>query len=95
LWNAVSPRRPGPVRRPATPVEAVVAGGQRLVAENEYEADRFAAQTTADPEELVGALKKLSVQNLTNLTPHPWHVALHYSHPPLLQRIAALRAGRG
>ena len=61
---------------------------------NEYEADRFAAETTAAPEELVGALKKLSVQNLSNLTPHPWHVALHYSHPPLLRRIAAVRGVR-
>jgi STE24 endopeptidase len=78
------------------PVESVVTAALNAWSrKNEYEADRFAAETTAGPEELVGALKKLSVQNLSNLTPHPWHVALHYSHPPLLQRIAAIRAGRG
>jgi len=77
-----------------TPVEPVFTAALNAWSrKNEYEADRFAAETTAAPEELVGALKKLSVQSLTNLTPHPWHVALHYSHPPLLQRIAALRAG--
>jgi STE24 endopeptidase len=76
-----------------TPVETLVAAALNAWSRrNEYEADRFAAETTAEPEELVGALKKLSVQNLSNLTPHPWHVLLHYSHPPLLQRIAAIRA---
>jgi STE24 endopeptidase len=75
-----------------TPVESVVAAAVNAWSrKNEYEADRFAAETMAEPEELVGALKKLSVQNLSNLTPHPWHVALNYSHPPLLQRIAAIR----
>lgn len=58
---------------------------------HEYEADRFAAET-AGPEDLVTALKKLSVDNLANLTPHPLYVFLNYSHPPLLHRIAALRA---
>ena len=58
---------------------------------NEFEADRFAAQTTGDPESLISALKKLSVDNLSNLTPHPLLVFLEHSHPPVLQRIEALR----
>ncbi len=58
---------------------------------HEYEADRFAAET-AEAQSLVTALKKLSVENLANLTPHPFYVFLNHSHPPLLQRIAALRA---
>lgn len=75
------------------PVEAAVAVAMNAWSrKNEYEADRFAAETTAEPEQLVAALKKLSVQNLANLTPHPWHVALHHSHPPLLRRITAVRA---
>ena len=78
-----------------TPVEAVVAAAANAWSRrNEYEADRFAAETTADPEGLVAALRKLSVQNLSNLTPHPWQVALHHSHPPLLQRIARLKEAR-
>jgi STE24 endopeptidase len=36
-------------------------------------------------------LKKLSVQNLSNLTPHPMNVFLHYFHPPVLERIEALK----
>jgi STE24 endopeptidase len=77
------------------PAEAVL--GAALAAwsrRNEYEADRFAAETTGAPGEMVAALKKLSVQNLSNLTPHPLLVALRYSHPPLLERIAALSAAQ-
>jgi STE24 endopeptidase len=57
---------------------------------NEYEADKFAADNFQS-EKLISALKKLSVNNLSNLTPHPWYVMIHYSHPPLLSRIRALR----
>lgn len=59
---------------------------------NEYEADRFAAETTRDPDAMISALKKLSVHNLSNLTPHPFYVFLNYSHPPTLERIRALRS---
>ena len=58
---------------------------------HEFEADAFAAETTGEPEVMVTALKKLAVDNLSNLTPHPLKVFLEYSHPPLLQRIEALR----
>lgn len=58
---------------------------------HEYEADAFAARTTDNPEALASALTRLSVDSLTNLTPHPWQVALHYSHPPVSERITALR----
>jgi len=58
---------------------------------NEYQADRFASETTKDPESLITALKTLSVHNLSNLRPHPFYVLLIYSHPPVLQRINALR----
>jgi STE24 endopeptidase len=58
---------------------------------NEYEADRFAVETTDTPETMVNALKTLSVHNLSNLTPHPFYVFLNYSHPPVLERIQALR----
>ncbi len=55
----------------------------------EYQADCFAKQyhNAAD---LISGLKKLSKNNLSNLTPHPWYVKVHYSHPTLLQRIQNL-----
>ena len=59
---------------------------------NEYEADYFAATTTKKPESMINALKKLSVKNLSNLTPHPIHVFLNYSHPPVMARIQAIRS---
>ena len=58
---------------------------------NEFEADRFARETLGDGEVLAQALEKLSVDSLANLTPHPLYVKLHYSHPPLAERLAALR----
>jgi len=56
---------------------------------HEYEADRFAT-SLSKPGTLQEALKRLSVKSLSNLTPHPWYVFVHYSHPALLQRLAAL-----
>lgn len=58
---------------------------------HEYEADTFAAEATADPQALIGALQKLSRENLSNLTPHPWYSGFYYSHPVLLERVAALQ----
>ncbi|MFA9393147.1 MAG: M48 family metallopeptidase [Halodesulfovibrio sp.] len=56
----------------------------------EFEADAFAARTTGNPSALSGALIKLSVNSLSNLTPHPAYVFLHYSHPPVVARLDAL-----
>lgn len=61
-----------------------------LSRKNEYQADRFAAENYK-PEALAGALKKLSINNLSNLTPHKTYVFFHYSHPTLLQRLAFLK----
>jgi len=58
---------------------------------NEYEADRFAAETTGDKDSMINALKKLSANNLSNLVPHPFYVFLNYSHPPVLERIKKIR----
>ncbi|MBN2682983.1 MAG: M48 family metallopeptidase [Bacteroidales bacterium] len=57
---------------------------------NEYAADKYAAQVY-NSEHLISGLKKLSSENLSNLTPHPWYVFFTYSHPTLLQRIEALQ----
>ncbi|EZH71373.1 peptidase M48 [Aquimarina atlantica] len=56
----------------------------------EYQADNYAKETY-DNEALINSLKKLSKNNLSNLTPHPAMVFIHYSHPTLLQRIKNLR----
>ncbi len=58
---------------------------------HEYEADAWVVSSTGSGEDLIMGLKKLSLHNLSNLTPHPLNVFLNYSHPPVLQRIEALR----
>jgi STE24 endopeptidase len=74
------------------PVALVLAlAVNALSRRHEYQADAFAAETTSDPESMVSALTALSAANAANLTPHPLYVALHYSHPPVLARIRALR----
>ena len=60
-----------------------------LSRKNEFEADQY-AKNTYDGESLKLALKKLSVDSLSNLYPHPLYVFIHYSHPPLLERLKAL-----
>jgi STE24 endopeptidase len=61
-----------------------------LSRKNEFEADKFSEETIGNPLHLISGLKKLTVENLGNLTPHPLNVFLNYSHPPVLQRIRAL-----
>jgi STE24 endopeptidase len=56
---------------------------------NEFEADKFVRENFK-PEVLADALKKLSVKNLSNMMPHPVYVFFHYSHPPLIDRLAKL-----
>jgi STE24 endopeptidase len=57
---------------------------------HEFAADRFAAEATGLPRALGDALKKLSRNNLGNLSPHRLHVVLYHSHPPVLERVRAL-----
>ncbi len=56
----------------------------------EYQADNYAKETFAG-DSLVTSLKKLSKNSLSNLTPHPSYVFMHYSHPTLLQRVQNLK----
>jgi STE24 endopeptidase len=63
--------------------------------QHEFEADRFAAEALGDPNPLIQALKRLSKDNLSNLTPHPLLVGLHFTHPPVLARVLALRNPAG
>jgi STE24 endopeptidase len=75
-----------------TPLELVLSVIMQMFSrKNEYEADRFAAETIDDPRSLIDALKKLAAKNLSNLTPHPFYVFLNHSHPTLLQRVQAIQ----
>jgi len=75
-----------------SPIELILSIFMQIVSrKHEYEADRFAAETTRDPQSMIEALKKLSAHNLSNLTPHPLYVFLNYSHPPVLERIRAIQ----
>lgn len=71
---------------PFTPV------GSWLSRRNEREADRFAVELSGTPHALASALVKLSCENLSNLHPHPLYAGFYYSHPPVVERVAALRA---
>ena len=57
----------------------------------EFQADNY-AKTTFAALPLITSLKKLSKNSLSNLTPHPAYVFVHYSHPPLVNRIKNLKA---
>jgi STE24 endopeptidase len=63
-----------------------------LSRKHEYEADRFAVKTLRSRRPMEEALINLTVKNLSNLTPHPWYSAYHYSHPTPTERIGAIRA---
>jgi len=65
--------------------------GNIISRKHEYEADIYAVKTYKKPDSMINALKKLSVDNLSNLTPHPLKVFLEYSHPPVLARINNIR----
>jgi STE24 endopeptidase len=62
-----------------------------LSRKHEYEADRFAAATLQNGKPMEDALINLTVKNLSNLTPHSWYSAYHYSHPTPAERISAIR----
>ena len=75
-----------------SPIELVLSIGMNILSrKHEFEADRYSIETTGDGESFIQGLKKLSVHNLSNLTPHPFTVFMSYSHPPILKRISAIR----
>jgi len=74
-----------------SPISMILGLGMNMISrKNEYQADRYAGEHYK-PQALIEALKKLSIKNLSNLTPHRAYVFFHYSHPPLLKRINALK----
>jgi len=67
-------------------------GSAALSRRHERQADGFARLTTGRGDLLAGGLKRLSKDNLVNLTPHPFNVFLEYSHPPVLERVRCLES---
>ena len=63
--------------------------GSILSRKHEYEADRFAAEVMEKREPMIQGLVKLTRDNLSNLTPHPWYSFFYYSHPTVMERIRA------
>jgi STE24 endopeptidase len=61
---------------------------------HEFEADAYAAKVTGDGGALGEALKKMSADHLSHPAPAALRVWLDYSHPPLLQRLSALKCAR-
>jgi STE24 endopeptidase len=57
---------------------------------HEFQADAYSVALLRLPEALKSALVRMSGENLTNLNPHPWYSAYHYSHPTLPERLAAI-----
>jgi STE24 endopeptidase len=75
-----------------SPISTVVGLSLNILSRvHEYQADRY-AKKHFNADYLISALKKLSSNNLSNLTPDPAYVFFHYSHPTLLQRIRALKS---
>ncbi len=73
-----------------TPINLVLGVFMNMLSRrNEFQADRYAKENYSGTE-LASALKKLSVKNLSNLTPHPLFVFFYYSHPTVLQRLKEL-----
>lgn len=61
---------------------------------HEFEADRYAAQQAGGPQPMIAALRRLASTNFAPLNPHPLHVALYDTHPPVPQRLRVLASLR-
>jgi len=61
---------------------------------DEFEADKFAVTTCAEREALVSALIKLNKENLSQIQVPTIYSIFNYSHPPLLERIKAIKTAK-
>ena len=69
--------------------------GNILSRKYEYEADRYAIESTLKPESFINTLNKLTDQNLGDKEPHPFVEWFFYSHPSIKNRINAIRSFAG
>jgi STE24 endopeptidase len=75
-----------------SPIESILSVLMNMLSrKNEFEADEFAVVGRKNQSDMIDALKKLSKDNLSNLTPHPWFVFMNSSHPPVVERIRAIK----
>ena len=58
---------------------------------DEYEADKFSVEHCNNKEDFISALIKLNSDNLSELLPPKLYVFWNFSHPTLIERIAALK----
>lgn len=65
--------------------------GNILSRKYEYEADRYAIETTRKPESFINTLNRLTNQNLGDREPHPFIEWFFYSHPSIKNRIKAIQ----
>jgi len=71
-----------------TPINLILSLFSTAISrKNEFEADKYALDTTNNPEALISMLKGLASNNLSHLTPHPFTVFLEYTHPPVYERV--------
>lgn len=74
-----------------SPISILTGLGMNMLSrKNEFQADKY-AKNTFGGKPLAEALKTLSIKNLSHINPHPWYVFVHYSHPPLLERLEKLK----
>jgi len=73
-----------------SPISTIIGLAMNVFSrKNEYQADDFAKKHNLG-ESLISALKKLSANSLSNLTPHPAFIFVYFSHPSLYQRILSI-----
>ena len=58
---------------------------------HEFEADAYAREATGEAKPLADALRNMTVDHLSHPAPGKLRVWLDYSHPPLIERLRALR----
>ncbi len=76
----------GPIGFLLNPIQAYISR------KYEYQADKFSAKILKTPEYLISSLKKLNIDNLSNIYPSDIYAWFYYSHPPLFKRIKALNS---
>ncbi len=60
----------------------------------EAQADRYALESTRNPQAFVAAMRRLGERNLAEAAPPAWVERLFYDHPPISKRIAMAEQGR-